>query len=581
MDYAPATPETVAPGATARMSSRMFAGAKVVNLLDRYEAQYHIPQFDKAVDFGWFYFLTKPIFYALDYLNGLLGNFGLAIMAFTVCVKLLFFPLANYSYRSMSKMQLLAPKIQAMRDAYKDDPQKQQQEMMALYKAEKVNPASGCLPMLVQIPVFFSLYKVIFVTIEMRQAPFYRLDPRPVGDGPDQYLQPVRADPVATPRRSRRCCISVPCRSSWGCTMFAQQKLNPPPPDPVQAQAVPVHADHLHLHAGALPGRPGDLLDLEQPAVGRAAMGDHAAHPAHPAGTGTLMTPGRGGEDTPASAEAALEEAGRLLFAGPCDFFYAAQRLDQLPPVGLTEVAFAGRSNVGKSSLLNALTGRRALARVSITPGRTRQLNFFNLGGRLVLVDMPGYGYARAGKDVQRDWQGLMFDYLRGRPTLRRVLLLLDARVEVKDSDRAVMDLLDRAAVTFQIVLTKIDDVHPGRAGRQAERGGRAGPRPPGRLPRRARHQQRNRRRHPRLARRAGRARRVILGGGQAKKGQGGAAPLDPLPGDQSPGPLGGSGWARVARRPGRQRGWESALSRALPPRPPAAAPPRAHPEPS
>ncbi|MGH7043886.1 MAG: ribosome biogenesis GTP-binding protein YihA/YsxC [Acetobacteraceae bacterium] len=152
-------------------------------------------------------------------------------------------------------------------------------------------------------------------------------------------------------------------------------------------------------------------------------------------------------------------EAGRVLFAGACDFFHAAQRLDQLPPVGRPEIAFAGRSNVGKSSLLNALTGRRALARVSVMPGRTRQLNFFALGGRLSLVDMPGYGYARAGKDVQRDWQGLMFAYLRGRPSLRRVLLLLDARVEVKDSDRAVMDLLDRAAVTFQLVLTKIDDV--------------------------------------------------------------------------------------------------------------------------
>ncbi|MBW4090158.1 MAG: YihA family ribosome biogenesis GTP-binding protein [Proteobacteria bacterium] len=163
----------------------------------------------------------------------------------------------------------------------------------------------------------------------------------------------------------------------------------------------------------------------------------------------------------PAAEQAAALEVGRLLFAGACDFFYAAQRLDQMPPIGLPEIAFAGRSNVGKSSLLNALTGRRALARVSVTPGRTRQLNFFDLGGRLTLVDMPGYGYARASKEIQRDWQGLMFDYLRGRPSLRRVLLLLDARVEVKDSDHAVMDLLDRAAVTFQIVLTKIDDVSP------------------------------------------------------------------------------------------------------------------------
>ena len=162
------------------------------------------------------------------------------------------------------------------------------------------------------------------------------------------------------------------------------------------------------------------------------------------------------------AVEAARLEAGRLLFAGECRFFYAAQRLDQLPQPSLPEIAFAGRSNVGKSSLINALTGRRALARASNTPGRTRQLNFFDLAGRLVLVDMPGYGYASAGKQVKADWQGLMFDYLRGRPTLRRVLLLLDSRVEVKESDRAAMGLLDRAAVAYQLVLTKADDVKPG-----------------------------------------------------------------------------------------------------------------------
>lgn len=159
--------------------------------------------------------------------------------------------------------------------------------------------------------------------------------------------------------------------------------------------------------------------------------------------------------------EAARIEAGRLLFAGSCDFFFAAQKLDQLPPAEVSEVAFAGRSNVGKSTLINALTGRRALARASSQPGRTKQLNFFNLGHRLVLVDMPGYGYAQAAREVKEDWQGLMFEFLRGRPTLRRVLLLLDARIEVKESDRAVMGLLDRAAVTYQLVITKCDEVKP------------------------------------------------------------------------------------------------------------------------
>ena len=159
--------------------------------------------------------------------------------------------------------------------------------------------------------------------------------------------------------------------------------------------------------------------------------------------------------------EAARLEAGRLLFAGPCDFFFAAQQLDKLPPPSGPEIAFAGRSNVGKSTLINALTGRHALARASNTPGRTKQLNFFDLGGRLTLVDMPGYGFAQAARAVKEDWQGLMFDFLRGRPTLRRVLLLLDARIELKESDVAVMELLDRAAVTYQLVLTKADGPKP------------------------------------------------------------------------------------------------------------------------
>jgi len=180
-------------------------------------------------------------------------------------------------------------------------------------------------------------------------------------------------------------------------------------------------------------------------------MADHAADAAGAAGARAHLT----------DEEAAAIEAGRTLFAAECRFFYAAQRLDQLPPVAGAEVAFAGRSNVGKSSLLNALTGRRALARVSGEPGRTRQLNFFDVGGRLTLVDMPGYGYARAGRAVKQDWQGLMFEYLRGRPTLRRVMLLVDARIELKDADGAVMELLDRAAVTFQLVLTKVDGVKP------------------------------------------------------------------------------------------------------------------------
>lgn len=159
---------------------------------------------------------------------------------------------------------------------------------------------------------------------------------------------------------------------------------------------------------------------------------------------------------------AALIEAGRLLFARPWDFRTATQTLELLPePLGI-EVALAGRSNVGKSSLTNALAGQKTLARVSVTPGRTKQLNFFSAPDvPLTLVDMPGYGFAKVNKLVKEDWQGLMFDYLRGRPNLRRVLLLMDARIETKASDRAVMDLLDKAAVPFQLILTKADGVKP------------------------------------------------------------------------------------------------------------------------
>jgi GTP-binding protein len=155
-------------------------------------------------------------------------------------------------------------------------------------------------------------------------------------------------------------------------------------------------------------------------------------------------------------------EAGRILFAGPVTFLLGVADLDGLPPPFPAEVAFAGRSNVGKSSLINALTGRRDVARVSNTPGRTRELNFFTLGdGSLALVDMPGYGYARAEKRLVRQWQGLARDYLRGRTSLRRVFVLIDARHGIKPADEAIFDLLDEAAVNYQPVLTKIDKLKP------------------------------------------------------------------------------------------------------------------------
>lgn len=150
-------------------------------------------------------------------------------------------------------------------------------------------------------------------------------------------------------------------------------------------------------------------------------------------------------------------EAARKAFAGPCDFFAAINNLDQLPPATLPEIAFAGRSNVGKSSLINALTGRKTLARTSDTPGRTQQLNFFDLGGHLFMVDMPGYGYAKVSKAQKKQWNFLIRDYLRGRQTLRCVLLLIDSRHGFKDSDEDIMQMLDECAVSYRIVLTKAD----------------------------------------------------------------------------------------------------------------------------
>jgi GTP-binding protein len=182
-------------------------------------------------------------------------------------------------------------------------------------------------------------------------------------------------------------------------------------------------------------------------------MGDHEARGEE------LLSPVDDSESgtAPDQEKAGLIEAGRLLFARECTFMMGAVSLDGLPPAGLTEVAFAGRSNVGKSSLINALTGRNTLARTSNTPGRTQELNFFDLGGRLVLVDMPGYGFAQAPKGMVERWTRLVNGYLKGRAPLRRAIVLVDSRHGLKDSDRDMMAMLDKAAVIYQVVLTKVD----------------------------------------------------------------------------------------------------------------------------
>ncbi|MSO90892.1 MAG: membrane protein insertase YidC [Acetobacteraceae bacterium] len=235
VDFRTAEAQTIAPGTRAALPTHVFAGAKVVGLLQNYEQQLSIPMFDYAVDWGWFWFITRPIFAAIDWLSHHLGNFGLAILVFTVFAKLVFFPLANYSYRSMSRMKLLAPKMTELREKYKEDPQRMQKEIMTLYREEKVNPASGCLPIIVQIPVFFSLYKVIFVTIEMRQAPFYGWIKDLSAVDPTNIFNLFGLIPIDVAAYVSFLHVGI-----WpllmGVTMWLQMQLNPPPPDPVQAK---------------------------------------------------------------------------------------------------------------------------------------------------------------------------------------------------------------------------------------------------------------------------------------------------------------------------------------------------------
>jgi YidC/Oxa1 family membrane protein insertase len=228
--------QTVAPGASGATGTRLFAGAKEVAIVDGYDKQLGLNRFELLIDWGWFYFITKPMFWAIDYLFKLVGNFGLAILLVTVIIKLIFFPLSNKSYASMAKMKAVQPQMVAIRDRYADDKMKQQQELMELYRKEKINPLAGCLPILPQIPVFFALYKVLFITIEMRHAPFYGWIKDLSAPDPTTIFNLfglIPWNPSTVPLFGPYLMVGA-----WaiimGFTMFVQMKLNPPPPDPTQ-----------------------------------------------------------------------------------------------------------------------------------------------------------------------------------------------------------------------------------------------------------------------------------------------------------------------------------------------------------
>ena len=231
-NYIITDPTIINSNETKKNVATLFIGAKEVSVVDGYAEQSGINKFDLAIDWGWFFYFTKPIFFVIDYLHKISGNFGIAIILLTAAVRLIFFPLANYSFVSMAKMKALQPEMQRLKDLYKDDKQKIQMEMMNLYKREKVNPVSGCLPVLIQLPFFFAIYKVLFVTLEMRHAPFFGWIQDLSAPDPTTIFNLFGLIPWDPP--------SFLIIGIWpilmGLTMWIQQKLNPAPPDPIQAK---------------------------------------------------------------------------------------------------------------------------------------------------------------------------------------------------------------------------------------------------------------------------------------------------------------------------------------------------------
>ena len=231
-NYIIKNPKILNPGNSINNEIKAFVAAKEVAVIDNYAEKLNIEKFDLAIDWGWFYFFTKPLFFVIDYFFKLTGNFGVAIVILTACIRIVFFPLANYSFRSMAKMKVLQPEMIRLKELHKNDKVKLQQEMMALYKKEKVNPISGCLPIMIQIPFFFAIYKMLYVTLEMRHQPFFGWIKDLSERDPTSIFNLFGLIPWDPP--------SFLIIGIWpilmGLSMFIQQKLNPTPPDPIQAK---------------------------------------------------------------------------------------------------------------------------------------------------------------------------------------------------------------------------------------------------------------------------------------------------------------------------------------------------------
>ena len=247
------------PNTSHVFSGKIFAGAKILKILKQYQQEYNIIRFDDAIDWGWFSFLTKPIFIAINWFFGIVGNFGIAIIAFTFLMRLILFPLAHTSFKSMAKMKKLQPEMQRLKETYPDDRQKMQKELMALYKKEGANPVAGCLPIFVQIPIFFSLYKVLFVTIEMYHAPFYGWIHDLSAPDPLGILILFGLIPWQVPEWLSIINIGI-LPIIMGFTMWLQQKLNPAPVDPTQAKNICVLAICFYLYIGWFCCRISSLL---------------------------------------------------------------------------------------------------------------------------------------------------------------------------------------------------------------------------------------------------------------------------------------------------------------------------------